>query len=204
MGLFRRSREPEGDPDRWAVVGLGNPGPRYERTRHNVGVQVLEELVQRTGSRLKSHKSGCLVAEARLGGHSVLLARPTSFMNESGRPVGALLRYYKLGSSRLVVVHDELDVHFGEVRVKLGGGTAGHNGINSLVSHLGTKDFVRVRVGVSRPPHRADPADYVLSDFSSAERKELPFVVGRAADAVESVVADGVERAMNLTNTREA
>jgi peptidyl-tRNA hydrolase, PTH1 family len=203
VGLFRRSREPEGDPDRWAVVGLGNPGPRYERTRHNVGALVLDELLERTGSRLKSHKSGALVAETRLGGRPALLARPTSFMNESGRPVGALLRYYKLPPSRLVVVHDELDVHFEEVRVKLGGGTAGHNGLNSLVSHLGTKDFVRVRVGVSRPRHGADPADYVLSEFGSAERKELPFVIGRAADAVEAVLADGVERAMNATNTRE-
>jgi peptidyl-tRNA hydrolase, PTH1 family len=203
MSLFRRSKESGGNSrsDRRAVVGLGNPGPRYEGTRHNVGVVVLEELLGRTGSRLKNHKSGCLVAEARLASTSTILARPTSYMNESGRPVASLVRYYKVATENLIVVHDEIDIPFGEVRVKLGGGTAGHNGLNSIVPHLG-KEFVRIRVGVSRPRGRQDPADYVLSDFSSAERKELPFIVDKAADAVESVIEHGVERAMNEVNTR--
>jgi PTH1 family peptidyl-tRNA hydrolase len=203
MSLFRRSREPGGKSasDRWAVVGLGNPGPRYEGTRHNVGVKVLEELVDRTGARLKSHKSGCLVAESRLAGESVVLAGPTSYMNESGRPVASLVRYFKIAPERLVIVHDELDVPFGEVRIKSGGGTAGHNGLKSIVPHIG-QDFVRIRVGVSRPRGRQDPADYVLSDFSPAERKELAEIIDRAADAVEAVIERGVERAMNEINTR--
>jgi peptidyl-tRNA hydrolase, PTH1 family len=203
MSLFRRSKESGGKPrsDRRAVVGLGNPGPRYEGTRHNIGAIVLEELLNRTGARLKSHKSGCLVAEARLAGQGAVLARPTSYMNESGRPVASLVRYFKVATEHLVVIHDELDVPFGEVRVKLGGGTAGHNGLNSIVPHLG-KDFVRIRVGVSRPRGRQDPADYVLSNFSSSERKELPFVVDRAAEAAEAVIENGVERAMNEINTR--
>jgi peptidyl-tRNA hydrolase, PTH1 family len=203
MSLFRRRREPGGESDsgRLAVVGLGNPGPRYENTRHNVGVHVLQELLERAGSRTKSHKSGCLVAETRLAGESVVLARPTSYMNESGRPVASLVRYYKIPTERLVVVHDEIDIPFGEVRVKLGGGTAGHNGLNSIVPHLG-KDFVRVRVGVGRPRGRRQAADHVLAEFTSAERRELPFVVDRAADAVEAVIEHGIERAMNEINTR--
>jgi PTH1 family peptidyl-tRNA hydrolase len=203
MSLFRRSKESGGksQSDRRAVIGLGNPGPRYEGTRHNIGAIVLVELLNRTGARLKSHKSGCLVAETRLAGQSAVLARPTSYMNESGRPVASLVRYFKISTDHLVVIHDELDVPFGEVRVKLGGGTAGHNGLNSIVPHLG-KDFVRIRVGVSRPRGRQDPADYVLSDFSSSERKELPFIVDRAADAVEAVIEEGLERAMNEINTR--
>jgi peptidyl-tRNA hydrolase, PTH1 family len=203
MPLFRRSKEPGGKSlsDRRAVVGLGNPGPRYDGTRHNVGAVVLQELLERAGARVKSHKSGCLVAETRLSGQSVVLARPTSYMNESGRPVAALARYFKVATENLIVVHDEIDIPFGEVRVKLGGGTAGHNGLNSIVSHLG-KDFVRVRVGASRPRGRTEAVDHVLSEFSSAERKELPFVVAKAADAVEAVIADGIEQAMNEVNTR--
>jgi peptidyl-tRNA hydrolase, PTH1 family len=205
MPLFRRAREPGGksDPDRWVVVGLGNPGSRYENTRHNVGVHVLQELLERAGARTKSHKSGCLVAETRLAGESVVLARPTSYMNESGRPVSALVRYFKIAVERLVVVHDEIDIPFGEVRVKVGGGTAGHNGLNSIVPHLG-KDFVRVRVGVGRPRGRREAADHVLAEFTSGERKELPFMVDRAADAVEAVLERGTERAMNEVNTRSA
>jgi PTH1 family peptidyl-tRNA hydrolase len=203
MSFFRRARRRGGDSDseRWAVVGLGNPGPRYEGTRHNVGVIALKELLDRTGARLKSHKSGCVVAETRLAGESAVLARPTSFMNESGRPVASLVRYYKVSIERLIVIHDEIDIPFGEVRVKLGGGTAGHNGLNSIVRHLG-KEFVRIRVGVGRPRGRREAADHVLAEFSSAERKELPYVVDRAADAAEAVITRGVERAMNEVNTR--
>jgi peptidyl-tRNA hydrolase, PTH1 family len=201
MSLFRRARDND-ESDRWVVVGLGNPGPRYEDTRHNVGVQVVEELLDRNRVSLKRHKSGCLTAETNVSGTSFVLARSTSFMNESGRPVGQLLRWYKVAPARLIVVHDELDIPFPQVRIKDGGGTAGHNGVSSIATHLGTKDFLRVRVGVSRPRGRQDPADYVLSSFSASERKELDGVVGNAADAVERILEAGSERAMNEFNTR--
>lgn len=202
-GLLERLRGVQGPAEgRWIVVGLGNPGDRYADTRHNLGVVVIEALLARTGSSLKRHKSGCLVGEVQLAGERVVLARPTSFMNESGRPVRSLLRWYKSPVSRLVVVHDELDIALGEVRVKSGGGTAGHNGLASLVSHLSQKDFVRVRVGISRPPGRQNPVDFVLGRFSARERKELAFVVETAADAVERVIEIGVERAMNEINVR--
>lgn len=200
MSLFRRTAGE--NSDRWIVVGLGNPGERYAGTRHNIGAVVLEELLARTGEKLRSHKSGCAIAETHLAGEKVTLARPASYMNESGRPVGMLLRFYKAEPARLIVVHDELDIPFEEVRIKWGGGTAGHNGLKSVGSHLGTKDFTRVRVGVSRPPGRKEAADYVLETFAARERKELPEIVSRAADAVEKVVADGLERAMNEVNTR--
>ena len=200
MGLFGRSRSD--GATRWIVVGLGNPGARYERTRHNAGVFVIEELLRRTGVSFKRHKSGCVVAEAGLGDERVVFARPMSYMNESGRPVRELVRWYKQQPERLVVVHDEIDIPFGEIRIKLGGGTAGHNGLNSVASHMGTKDFTRVRIGVSRPRGDRDPADYVLSEFSAAERKQLDDVIGRAADAVERIVEVGIERAMNEINTR--
>ena len=201
MGLFHRGR-PAPDSSRWIIAGLGNPGSRYEKTRHNAGALVVDELGQRNHVSFKRHKSGCLVAEAGFGDNRVVLARPASYMNESGRPLRELARWYKVAPDHLVVVHDELDVTFGEVRVKLGGGTAGHNGLNSIASHLGTNEFPRVRVGISRPRGGRDAADYVLSDFSSAERKELDEVVARAADAAERITEVGVERAMNEVNTR--
>jgi PTH1 family peptidyl-tRNA hydrolase len=143
------------------------------------------------------------VAETTLAGTRIVLATPVSYMNESGGPVGRLVRWYKVAPADLVVVHDEIDIPFGEVRIKLGGGTAGHNGLGSLVSHLGTKEFLRVRVGVGRPRGRRAAADHVLDKFSSEERKELPFLLDRAADAVERIVDVGVERAMNEVNTRD-
>jgi peptidyl-tRNA hydrolase, PTH1 family len=202
VGLFGRSRSDDADANRWIVAGLGNPGDRYERTRHNAGVLVLEEILRRNGLTLKRHKSNCLIAEAGFGDNRFVLARPMSYMNESGRPLRDLARWYKASTDHLLVVHDELDIPFGDVRVKLGGGTAGHNGLNSVSSHLGTKEFPRVRVGVSRPPGDRDSADYVLSEFSSRERKELQAIVDRAADAVERVLEVGIERAMNEVNTR--
>ena len=202
MRLFRRADDDGGSEARWTIVGLGNPGDKYARTRHNAGVMVLDVLAERSGARFKSHKSGCLVAEARLAGEPALLARPTSYMNESGRPVGQLLRFYKTPLDRFVVVHDEIDIPFGDVRIKLGGGTAGHNGVKSLADHLGTKDFVRVRVGVGRPKGRQDPVGWVLTEFSAGERKEVPFLVGEGADAIERIIEAGVERAMNEVNTR--
>ena len=201
MPLFRRSSG-TGDDGKLIVVGLANPGARYDNTRHNVGAEVLEVLRERMGASLKTHKSGCLTAEGRLAGQPVVLARATSYMNESGRPVGQLARFYKTDPANVIVIHDELDIPFGEVRVKFGGGTAGHNGLKSLGNHFGTKDFPRVRVGISRPPGRQDAADYVLSEFRPGERKELPEIIERAADAVESIVEHGVERAMNAVNTK--
>ena len=196
---FLRSR----DEKSWVIIGLGNPGERYEKTRHNAGVIVLESLLARAGSKPKRHKSGCVVAEGDVGGRPAILARPLSYMNESGRPVRELLRWYKVPSEHLIVVHDEVDIPFGQVRVKNGGGTAGHNGLGSLVNHLGTKDFVRIRTGVGRPRGQAETSDHVLGRFSSSERKELPSLVERASDAVERVVEVGVERAMNEFNTRD-
>jgi PTH1 family peptidyl-tRNA hydrolase len=198
MRFLRRSGDEGG---RWMVAGLGNPGERYSRTRHNAGAMVLDELTSRTGASLKRHKSGCLVAEVELNGHSVVLARPMSFMNESGRPVAGAVRWYKVPAEQLIVVHDELDIPFGDVRIKAGGGTAGHNGVSSIASHLRNRDFVRVRIGISRPRGR-DATGHVLDDFSAAERDRLSEVIDRAADAVERIVEDGAERAMNAINTR--
>ena len=203
MALFRRASRP-GDEDRWIVVGLGNPGEKYSSTRHNMGAMVIEVLLGRTGASLKSHKSGCAIAETTLCGERVVLARPTTYMNESGRPVRELARWYKVQPDRLIVVHDELDIPFEEVRVKDGGGTAGHNGLGSIASHLGTRAFVRIRVGIGRPPGKRGAVGHVLDTFSSSERKELPFVIERAADAVGSIISDGLERTMNEFNTRAA
>lgn len=179
--------------DRWLVVGLGNPGPGYADHRHNVGQMVVAELATRLGSPLKAHKAGAFVADARIrpGGDRVALAVPSTFMNVSGRPVAALLKFYSLDASRLVVVHDELDLPFDTVRLKSGGGPGGHNGVRDVIRVAGA-DFVRVRVGIGRPPGRQDPADFVLSPFSKAEREALPSLVADAADAVEDVVTLGL------------
>ena len=201
MSLFARGRR-AGDRDRFIVAGLGNPGERYETTRHNLGARVVALLVERMGARFKRHKSGCLVAEGRLAGSAVVLARPTTYMNDSGRPLAQLVRFYKQPPARLLVVHDELDLPFGVIRVKAGGGTAGHNGVASLVAHLHSKDFLRLRIGVGRPPGGRDPVDYVLSQFTSTERRELDLLLLEAADAVERVIEVSVERAMNELNTR--
>ena len=191
----------------WLVVGLGNPGPAYTGHRHNAGYLVLEELASRMGSPFRAHKTGRAdVVEGRLGipgtpGPRVVLARPRCYMNESGGPVKALATFYKLEPEQLVVIHDEIDIPFGTLRVKLGGGDNGHNGLRSLRSALGTGDFHRVRVGVGRPPGRQEVADFVLSNWSSTERKELPFEVDRAADAVESLVTDGLAETQQRFNS---
>jgi peptidyl-tRNA hydrolase, PTH1 family len=199
MSLFRRNAP---DGERWIVFGLGNPGDRYERTRHNMGAMVVKELLDRTRSSLKRHKSGALTAEIDLGGERVVLARSTGYMNDSGRPLGQLSRFYKTPPERVIVVQDEIDIPLGDVRVKFGGGTAGHNGLRSIADHLGTKDFTRVRVGVGRPPGSGQAAGHVLAPFSSAERNELPDLIARSADAVERILEAGVEKAMNDLNTR--
>jgi len=190
--------------DRWLVIGLGNPGPEYLANRHNIGFLVLDVLAERTGSSFKGHRMRAEAAETRFGGPGgarVVLARPRSFMNESGGPVAGLVGYYGIPPERLVVVHDELDLPFATLRLKLGGGDNGHNGLKSIRRSLGTGDFFRVRFGIGRPPGRMDAATYVLRDFSSTERKDLDLEIDRAADAVEMLVADGLEKAQNAFNS---
>ncbi|MEU0547534.1 aminoacyl-tRNA hydrolase [Micromonospora sp. NPDC005979] len=185
----------------WLVVGLGNPGREYAGNRHNVGFMVAELLAGRVGARFGRHKRAVAeVAEGRLGfgGPKLVLVKPLTYMNLSGGPVAALSQFYKVPPAQVVAVHDELDIEFGQVRIKFGGGEGGHNGLRSMSKSLGTKDYVRVRFGVGRPPGRQDPADFVLSDFGAAERKELDFLVDRAADVVESVIVKGVEPTQNL------
>ncbi|MBF4768308.1 aminoacyl-tRNA hydrolase [Nocardioides agariphilus] len=192
--------------DVWLVVGLGNPGPTYAGHRHNIGYLVLDVLAERMGSSLRAHKSGrAEVVEGRLGPIGtdtprVVLARARSYMNETGGPVSALAKFYKVPPERVIAIHDELDIPFGALRLKLGGGDNGHNGLRSMRSSLATGDFYRVRVGIGRPPGRQDPADYVLSNFSSAERKELDINLVEAADAVESLITDGLERTQQRFN----
>ena len=187
---------------RLIVAGLGNPGPRYEGTRHNAGNMAIGVLLARTGERLKRHRSGSLAVETKLSGRRVVIAQPLSYMNDSGRPIRELIRFFGAEPDDLVVIHDELDIPFGQVRVKFGGGVAGHNGLRSVASHLGSKEFGRVRIGISRPRGDRDPMDWVLSRFSGAERKELPTVLERAADAVEAIAETGFQSAMNEFNVR--
>lgn len=187
--------------ERFLIVGLGNPGPRYAATRHNAGFFVLDELGSRVGGPFKTNKTRCDVAEGRLAGQPVVLAKPRSYMNESGGPVSLVSRFFKVGVEQLVVVHDELDLPFGTIRLKRGGGEGGHNGLKSISAALGSKDYVRVRFGIGRPPGRQDPADYVLREFAAAERKELEYLVDRAADAAEAVLARGLTAAQNEFNT---
>ena len=155
-------------------------------------------LADRAGARFKAHRSGSDVAEGRLANAPVTLARPRSYMNLSGKPVAALTAFYKVPPDRLVVIHDELDIPFGTLRLKLGGGSGGHNGLRSITQALGTPDYYRVRFGIGRPPGRMDPAVYVLRDFSAAERKDLPFFIDRAADATEALIAKGLTDAQNI------
>lgn len=188
----------------WLVAGLGNPGPGYAANRHNVGFMVADLLADRMGGTFKAHRARAQVVEGRIGppgppGHRVVLVKPMSFMNLSGGPVTALRDFYKIPPEQLVVVHDELDIDYGMLRLKRGGGDNGHNGLRSLTKSL-CPDYYRVRFGVGRPPGRMQVADYVLRDFSAAERKELDFLVDRAADAVESLLTDGLERAQSSYN----
>jgi PTH1 family peptidyl-tRNA hydrolase len=184
--------------DLWVVVGLGNPGPSYAGNRHNAGFMVLDVLAGRAGGRFKSHRSRSDVLEGRLAGVRAVLAKPRTFMNESGGPVKGLCDFYKAPVERLVVVHDELDVPYGALRLKRGGGDNGHNGLRSITRSLGgERDYLRVRFGVGRPPGRMDAAAYVLKDFSGAERKELDLNAERAADAVEALLTGGLEAAQN-------
>jgi PTH1 family peptidyl-tRNA hydrolase len=186
-------------------VGLGNPGPGYAGNRHNVGAMVLDELAARAGIKLsagKGPRARALSGEGRLAGRRVVLARPTAYMNESGGPVRGLLDYHSIPLTDLVVLHDELDIPFASVRLKRGGGEGGHNGLRSITRSTGGKDYLRVRIGIGRPPGRQDPADFVLRDFSATERKELDLVLAEAADATELLLERGLETAQNEVHPR--
>lgn len=182
----------------WLVVGLGNPGEVYAGNRHNAGFMVADTLAARGGGRFKAHKARADVVEGRLAEVRAVLAKPRSYMNESGAPVAALRDFFGVPVERIIVVHDELDIDFGAIRVKCGGGDNGHNGLRSITKSLGDKDYLRVRVGIGRPPGRMDAAAFVLKDFSAAERKDLGVHLERAADAVESLIRHGLAMTQNL------
>jgi PTH1 family peptidyl-tRNA hydrolase len=180
------------------VVGLGNPGPQYAKTRHNIGFMVADLLAARLGAPFKVHKrSGAEIVTGRLGNRSVVVAKPRTFMNESGRHIGPLAKFYSVSPADVIVIHDELDIDFGKIRLKLGGGEGGHNGLRSVVNALGTKDFQRIRIGIGRPPGRKDPAAFVLENFTAAERNEVPTICEQAADATELLLQAGLEAAQN-------
>ena len=183
------------------VVGLGNPGPQYATTRHNLGFLVADVLADRIGSGFKVHKkSGAEVVTGRLGGRSIVVAKPRTYMNESGRQVGPLANFYSVAPADVIVMHDELDIDFGRIRLKFGGGVAGHNGLRSVGSALGTNDFARVRIGIGRPPGRQSGASFVLGNFKTKELPEVAVVCEQAADAAEMLISDGLEPAQNIVH----
>lgn len=184
------------------VVGLGNPGRRYDKTRHNIGFQVVDRLAARAGVPCDRAQLGALVCRAPLVGADVVLAKPQSFMNLSGQPAASLRGFYKVELADCIVVHDDMDIPFGDVRLKVGGGHGGHNGLRDLNARLGGPGYVRVRFGVSRPPEGWDPADYVLSAWSGREQDALEALIDQAADVVERVLREGPARAMNVVNTK--
>lgn len=206
MGLFDR-RAGKGTPFDWLVVGLGNPGKEYARTRHNVGEECVRLLAERHGTTLKSGRDNSLVGEARFGNgidaDRVVLAFPLTFMNESGRAVSALVRRYGIETpDQIIVVQDELDLEPGVVKIKAGGGLAGHNGLRSIAQHLKTQDFLRVRIGVGKPPNKARGASHVLTRVPKRQRELLDVAVADAADAVEMVIDRGVDTAMQTFHAR--
>jgi peptidyl-tRNA hydrolase, PTH1 family len=183
--------------DRWLIAGLGNPGPAYAGNRHNAGFLAADVLAARAGARFRAGKFRAMAAAGRLAGASVIIIKPLTFMNESGVAVAGVSGYYRLGPGQIVVIHDELDLPFGTIRLKRGGGDNGHNGLRSVTAHLGTRDYYRVRIGIGRPPGRMDPAAYVLHDFPGPEREELPLLLDRAADAAEVLLTSGLTAAQN-------
>lgn len=193
----------------WLIVGLGNPGPSYAGHRHNIGAMVVVELAARAGASLRSHKARAVASEVRIGvpsggasGPRAVIATPLSYMNESGGPVAGLMSFYKVPVENLIVIHDDLDIPFADVRLKLGGGEGGHNGLRSITKSVGTRDYLRVRVGIGRPPGRMDAADYVLHGFSGSERSEVPLLISDAADALERLVAEGLVAAQQQWHSR--
>jgi peptidyl-tRNA hydrolase, PTH1 family len=188
------------DDPPWLVIGLGNPDAEYAGTRHNLGAVVVEVLADRAGAKLRRSRNRAHVAEIREGADRVVMARPDSYMNESGGPVSLLTRYYGTGPERLIIVHDEIDLAEGKLQVRRGGGTAGHNGLKDVVKALGTRDFLRVRLGVGRPPGRQDPADYVLQRIPKRAEKDMEVLVERGADAVVDLITLPLERAQDRNN----
>jgi PTH1 family peptidyl-tRNA hydrolase len=197
----------------WLIVGLGNPGPSYSGHRHNIGAMVVTELAARAGANLRSHKARAVTSEVRVPGppgapsgeapgHRAVIATPLTYMNESGGPVAGLMSFYKIPVENLIVIHDDLDIPFADVRLKLGGGEGGHNGLRSITKSVGTKDYLRIRVGIGRPPGRMDAADFVLHGFSGAERTEVPLLIADAADAAERLVAEGLVAAQQHWHSR--
>lgn len=180
------------------IAGLGNPGSQYEKTRHNIGFLVADVLAGRLGGKFGLHKkSGADLLQGRLLGQAVTIVKPRAYMNESGRQVAAAAQFFSIDPGKIIVIHDELDLDYGDIRLKQGGGEGGHNGLRSLTASVGTKDYLRVRVGIGRPPGRMDPASYVLKPFSTVERKELDLICEQAADAVEDLLELGLEAAQN-------
>jgi peptidyl-tRNA hydrolase, PTH1 family len=193
----------------WLIVGLGNPGPAYAGNRHNVGAMVVEELAVRAGANLRSHKARAVASEVRISvpsggapGPRAVIATPLTYMNESGGPVAGLMSFYKITVENLIVIHDDLDIPFAEVRLKLGGGEGGHNGLRSITKSVGTRDYLRIRVGIGRPPGRMDSADFVLHAFSGSERTEVPLLIADAADAAEHLVTEGLVAAQQHWHSR--
>ena len=186
----------------WLIVGLGNPGPKYAGNRHNVGAMVVDRMASDAAATLRAHKAGALAAQVRVAGHPAIIATPTSYMNESGGPVAGLMRFFKVPLERLIVVHDELDIDFATLRLKRGGGEGGHNGLKSISKSVGSKDYLRVRVGIGRPPGRMDAAAYVLKDFNATERKELDFLVPDAVEAAQLLMTRGLTDAQNVVHAR--
>ena len=184
--------------DAWLIVGLGNPGPEYEKTRHNIGQMVVDELAREVGGGFEKHgRARAQVLEGRLGigGPKVVLAKPLTYMNTSGGPVSALAQFYDINPDRIIAVHDELDIPFDTIKLKIGGGEGGHNGLRDITKALGTKDYYRVRSGIGRPPGRMNTADYVLKPFTAAEVKDLPFLIDNSVDAVAMLITDGLTAA---------
>lgn len=193
--LLQRRGKGEDMSDAWLIVGLGNPGPEYEKTRHNIGQMVLDELAKEVGGSFKKHsKASAVVVEGRLGfgGPKVILMKSLGYMNTSGGPVSAVAKFYGIDPHHIIVVHDELDIPFDTIKLKIGGGEGGHNGLRDITKALGTKDYYRVRTGIGRPPGRMDTADFVLKPFSSTEAKDLPFLISNAADATMMLVKEGL------------
>lgn len=193
--LLQRRGKGENMSDAWLIVGLGNPGPEYEKTRHNIGQMVLDELAKEVGGSFKKHsKASAVVVEGRLGfgGPKVILMKSLGYMNTSGGPVSAVAKFYGIDPDHIIVVHDELDIPFDTIKLKIGGGEGGHNGLRDITKALGTKDYYRVRTGIGRPPGRMDTADFVLKPFSSTEAKDLPFLISNAADATMMLVKEGL------------
>jgi len=206
FGLQRRSQPSAADSSTWLVAGLGNPGPGYAGNRHNVGAMVLDELAGRLGARFGRHRTTTMLAEGRVrpGGPKLILARPLSYMNTSGGPVSSAAAYFGVPPERTIVIHDDIDLPFETIKLKADGGHGGQNGVRDIIKALGTPAFVRVRVGVGRPPGRQEAADYVLRDFPAAERARLPLVLSEAADAVELIVDEGLLAAQQRVHAPRA